>query len=328
MEPEVAGVSISHPRLVELYKLADAAEPYYLWLQEVALALSPKSADLDDFLMHATVAEVQSFAVACRARCEDTSVPQVFDGIGRPYRPRKALYYFLGWMVRDAPQQRLQPLLTQAVRTGLDGSTVEAAAFAQLVVAYREVLQSFRWTSVREVVADRLEGSRRSLRGRAVEAAVRTVVADCLADERKSSGRYGRFEGAVVSEGEVLIDGHAFDVCIDFMYGGDLAERVVLPVKSRETQGGGHANLFTRDIEAAMTSLRRYSEEQEVPAWMAPVIVAENWHGDQVETVRRIADDVVLVSGNPNAMEALPSAAAEQLRGFLGRVMAGDGEPK
>ncbi len=36
----------------------------------------------------------------------------LYDRIARPYPPRKAKWPLLGWIFRDAPAQRLQPLLS------------------------------------------------------------------------------------------------------------------------------------------------------------------------------------------------------------------------
>jgi len=37
---------------------------------------------------------------------------QLLDGLARPYKDATAKWYFLAWILRDAPAQRLQPLLT------------------------------------------------------------------------------------------------------------------------------------------------------------------------------------------------------------------------
>ena len=38
---------------------------------------------------------------------------QLLDGIARPYPNDKAKWLFLGWLFRDAPEQRLRPMLKQ-----------------------------------------------------------------------------------------------------------------------------------------------------------------------------------------------------------------------
>jgi hypothetical protein len=300
--------------------LADAAEPYFLWLQEIAVK-NFKSSDLNTFLMDASYIQLVAFVKIAQELCVDPTSPQLYDGIGRPYKPRKGLYFMLGWIVRDAPQQRLAPLISLAVKSGVTQDSAEQQAFAKLVLNYKEDLGAFNWPVIREVVADRLEGSRRSLKGKAVEAAVRSVCAQTFAKYRKVNGNFGRFDAVVLSDGEILIDGHAFDVCIDLNLKGVTKERIVMPVKSRETQGGGHANLFTRDIEAAMTALQKYSKKTGVRSWLIPVIVAENWHSEQVNTVANLSDELIVVSANPNAMESLPADAELKLSTFLDSIL-------
>ena len=41
------------------------------------------------------------------------------DGIARPYNPSRAKWLFLGWLFRDAPEQRLRPMVSS-----MDGSTL------------------------------------------------------------------------------------------------------------------------------------------------------------------------------------------------------------
>lgn len=40
-----------------------------------------------------------------------TSKVNLLDGLGRPYDNAQARWYFLGWLLRDAPAQRLRPLV-------------------------------------------------------------------------------------------------------------------------------------------------------------------------------------------------------------------------
>src|SRR5438067_480893 len=45
------------------------------------------------------------------AYLEHAGKAKLYDGIGRPYKDDKAKWYFLAWLLRDAPAQRLGPLL-------------------------------------------------------------------------------------------------------------------------------------------------------------------------------------------------------------------------
>ena len=62
--------------------------------------------------MSATRDEMASIIYACYAEPEEKR-PLLFDGIGRVYPHPKACFYFFAWMIRDAPQQRLAPLISR-----------------------------------------------------------------------------------------------------------------------------------------------------------------------------------------------------------------------
>lgn len=49
-------------------------------------------------------------------------------------------------------------------------------ADVELIFEYRTIVKSFEWSAVREVVIDRLEGSRRSISGHRIEANIRTSL--------------------------------------------------------------------------------------------------------------------------------------------------------
>jgi len=318
----VGDVDLSHSRLVELFRLADAAKPYYDWLSVLVADADGPYHSLDQLFREGKLEEVTGFIRAAQDACDGPKVPSVFDGAARPYKPRKALYLMISWAIRDAPQQRLAPLLAQIRKGGMSANDAESQALARLIVHYRGAVATFEWSAVREVVAARLEGSRRSLRGKLAEAAVRAVVAEAISEA--ASQRTCRFDRVTLSATEVNINGHSFDVCVDCEIAAELVARIVMPVKSRETQGGGHANLFTRDIEAAMAALREHQRSTEVESWMVPVIIAENWHEDQIAHVREISDALILVRSNPNSFESLPPDAARELEDVVLRIIASD----
>lgn len=51
---------------------------------------------------------------------QQESSQKLYDGIGRPYADSKAKWYFLAWIFRDAPAQRLEPLLRSIKGATLD----------------------------------------------------------------------------------------------------------------------------------------------------------------------------------------------------------------
>lgn len=324
------GANLIHSRLPELMKLADAAEPFYEWVQAQAQEQMHNRLSFSDNLMQMTQNEITSLILRCHSKGSQPDIPALFDGIGRQYPHRRAVYYFFAWAARDAPQQRLQPILSRAQRAaGKDSLLVEAEALAKLIVGYRGVLKSFHWEPVREVVADRLEGSRRSVRGLAAEVVVRTAVTSALQTAYEELGGYGRFEGIRVADREVNIHGQSFDVAIDLLSDGwHRAERILIPVKSRETEGGGHSFLFTRDIDSAMNAIREVDEGEGPVYWLAAFIIAENWARDQAAHVHDVCDFFVDLPINPTEFDTLDADTQHRLNEFIRDVLAGRRAPK
>ena len=166
---------------------------------------------------------------------------QVYDGIARPYAQDKAKWLLLGWVLRDAPEQRLRPMVSS-----MDGSSVidRRAAILNIVRAYvGEIFpepERWAWTAVSEVVIDRLEGSRRAIKGTLFEAIVRRNLNSIFVAAEVS---------LTVSEVEIKLEGETFDVSVVGPSG-----QILMPVKTRETMGGGHALLFTRDIHKSIAA--------------------------------------------------------------------------
>jgi hypothetical protein len=50
----------------------------------------------------------------------------------------------------------------------------ETDALVELIYQYRSIVKTFEWHTIREIIIDRLEGSRRSISGHKIEASVRT----------------------------------------------------------------------------------------------------------------------------------------------------------
>jgi hypothetical protein len=203
----------------------------------------------------------------------------LYDGVCKPYGEAKGKWYFLAWIFRDAPAQRLGPLVPQ-----MAGQTV-AERQANLLNAIREYVrdifpnrEQWEWPALSEILLSRLEGSRRALRGNLFEAIVRR----CL--ERLFAKHHMQLK---IGEKEVRISDETYDVQV---YGRD--EQVILiPVKTRETMGGGHALLFTRDIHKSI------SVAQKAGSRCLPVIIAESWSG-KLDLLG--CDHFIHIQANPN----------------------------
>jgi hypothetical protein len=61
-------------------------------------------------------------------------------------------------MIRDAPQQRLAPLISRMRQIEkIDKLVAETDTLVELILEYRSYVKSFSWLTVREVIIDRLE---------------------------------------------------------------------------------------------------------------------------------------------------------------------------
>lgn len=217
----------------------------------------------------------------------------VYDGIARPYQPEKGKWLLLGWIFRDAPEQRLRPMVSSM--PGRNPTEKQAHLLNKLrvyVAAIFPASSRWDWTSVSEVVIDRLEGSRRAIKGTLFEVIVRRnlqLIFDSV------------HLGLTISETEIRLDGETYDVSIIGSRG-----RILLPVKTRETMGGGHALLFTRDIHKSISVAHNAGYE------CLPIIIAESWAGD-LETLA--CKDHIYINMNPNQIALVePRLAAELAR--------------
>lgn len=305
-------------------KLADACRPYYRWVVVQAQAVVGSEVSLTEALGTLSHEELQGFLRRCFIPGEPSRVPPLFDGIGRQYPQGKAAFYFLSWLIRDAPQQRLQPLLSRAKRQATekqDPVEVQVQGLALLFLEYRTVVQTFEWPAVREVVADRLEGSRRAIKGRQKEIIVRTAFTAALQSFWEEHESYGRFSTVRVSDKETRIGNETFDVTIDLLGENEVVmERILVPVKTRETEGGGHAHLFTRDINSAI----RVARDADDTNWVAVVIVAQNWSAREQEHVHDIADHAVALEMSPTEFEELGDEPQRNLCAFVAGVLSGE----
>lgn len=215
----------------------------------------------------------------------------VYDGIARPYALDKGKWLLLGWLFRDAPEQRLRPMVSS-----MEGrnSVEKRAAILNVVRAY--VGQIFpdaarwEWTSISEVVIDRLEGSRRAIKGTLFEAIVRRNLQALF---------QANAIDLMVSEVEIKLEGETFDVSVTGPKG-----QILLPVKTRETMGGGHALLFTRDIHKSISAAHAAGLE------CLPIIIAESWAGDLTGLASK---DFIYININPNRVLEVEPILADEL---------------
>jgi len=322
----IGGTDISHARLVELARLADQAKPFYDWVEKTFQTQLQTMAGLSDILLAFDRKQIESGLRACYQPAAKENLPILFDGAGRSYPHSKACYYFFGWLVRDAPKQRLEPLLQRIVRASRRAKTdVEIEAIAALIVKYRSLLQTFSWEATREIFIDRLEGSRRSISGQERETVVRTALLTAIQSYFSAHNDYGLYATVEIPAGQIVIGRESYDVSATLKDQSDnIVRRVLVPVKTRETEGGGHSHLFTRDIISAINAARSESPNDFIVA----VIVARNWSGREADNVRERVDYAALFDLSPNEFHIFDPGQQQSLNAFIASILTGQIKPR
>lgn len=218
-----------------------------------------------------------------------------YDGLGRPYPDVTAKWYFLAWILRDAPVQRLAPLLRTIEGDSLDKK--KAFLLNQLrkfVGPLFPEAKKWEWPVLSEVMIARLEGSRRALKGIKFEDLVRVLLRKLFVAHNLP---------LVVGDKEKRINEETYDVQIFIG-----SKTILIPVKTRETMGGGHANLFTRDIFKSITVAQENGFE------CIPIIIAESWAGN-LESLK--CKHFVYIQANPNQTEEVEKMLQKALTDLL-----------
>ena len=278
-------------RLRELAAIADMNEEFFSDFVDFLISQGYNSvyefvSDTDDTAAFRTILEYL-----------DREIPEgiaLYNGVGRPYPQNRAKWLLLGWLFRDAPEQRLRPMVSSMAEP-----TINARRARLLNIIRKDVLASFpdevywRWPNIREVFIDRLEGSRRSLRGSLIEEIVRRILRETF-----------RGQNAIleIADTQVQLEGETYDVSVR----GDKGI-ILIPVKTRETMGGGHALLFTRDIHKSI------SVAHESGYVCVPIIIAESWSGD-LESLG--CEKTIYININPNRINAVE----ERLRNEISEI--------
>lgn len=278
-----------------------------LRLKELALVAEQNRPAFEDFVaflgiqgfpsLHAFVMEEdEARAEAVILRYLQRPLPTgvaLYDGIARPYAPDKAKWLLLGWVFRDAPEQRLRPMISSMV--GNSVAQRQAALLGQLRTHVAKIFPEplrWEWTAISEVVIDRLEGSRRAIKGTLFEAIVRRNLEEIFKEQRV---------GLNISNAEIKLGGETYDVSVF----GQSGKKILIPVKTRETMGGGHALLFTRDIHKSISVAHESGFD------CLPIIIAESWAGD-LKTLA--CKDFIYINKNPNQVLEVEPLLAQELR--------------
>ncbi|MFM6021923.1 MAG: hypothetical protein ACKPER_03150, partial [Dolichospermum sp.] len=86
----------------------------------------------------------------------------------------KAKWLFLGWIFRDAPIQRLQNILKNIDGTANERKAILLNHVREYVSTILPEPERWEWFPICEVMMERLEGSRRAIKGNLFEAIIRT----------------------------------------------------------------------------------------------------------------------------------------------------------
>ena len=225
----------------------------------------------------------------------------LYDGLLRPYSNSRAKWYFLAWLLRDAATQRLQPLLkTVPGNTPIERQTYLLNEVRRFVAPLFPQAENWEWPAISEVMLSRLEGSRRALKGNLFESLVRRELEDLI------KSRQLRLE---VHRTQVKIDDETYDVQIRGKNG-----TLLIPVKTRETMGGGHALLFTRDIYKSIlvATEKGYT--------CVPIVIAESWTGD-LEGLE--SELYIYIQANPNQITSIEPILVQNLEEELLPLLEG-----
>ncbi|MBS9393557.1 MAG: hypothetical protein HEQ30_10530 [Dolichospermum sp. OL01] len=314
-------VDVTHFRLVELSRLADQAKPFYDWVEKTAKKVTGSHRELNEILMLASKDDLTAIVNGCYQEVEEKR-PLLFDGIGRVYPHNKACFFFFAWMIRDAPQQRLAPLISRMRQIEkIDKLVAETDTLVELILEYRSYVKSFSWLTVREVIIDRLEGSRRSIKGHHLESSVRTAIITAFQNYFSIYSNYGKYKKIDIAESQIKIGNHTIDVSVKLTpLDNSLPESLLIPIKTRETEGGGHSHIFTRDIIAAVIKLK----EDDSKYYIVAVIVALNWSISELENINNQIDKVYHFNVNPNKFIGFDDASQIDLNRYIQGILNND----
>ncbi len=312
-------VNITHYRLVELSKLADQAKPFYDWVEKIAKKQTGSHKLLNEIILHASKKSLSDIILCCYSETDENK-PLLFDGIGRVYPHAKACFYFFAWIIRDAPQQRLAPLISRMRKLeNIEKVIAETDTLVELIYEYRIDVKSFEWLTVREIIIDRLEGSRRSIKGHHLEAGVRAALITSFQNYFAIYGNYGKYKKVKIADKQIKIGNHTVDVSAKLIpIDGNPNKTLLIPIKTRETEGGGHAHLFTRDIIAAVRELKDDPNKYHFLA----VIIAQNWSAIELGNIDDQIDFIFHFDMNPNKFNGFDEDSQIKLNKYIEDILS------
>lgn len=99
----------------------------------------------------------------------------------------------------------------------------------------------------------------------------------------------------------------------------ELARQIGLQIKTRETEGGGHSHLFSRDLIAAINDLNRDANDYHVVA----VIIAENWSNAEIDIIGTHIDLIFHFNMSPNRFMGFDEDTQIKLNRYVASILGG-----
>jgi hypothetical protein len=282
---------IENLRLKELILVVNLNKPFF---DEFVLFLKEQS--YEDIIQFICEKDEKKLKDVLQKYFEYNFTHFLFDGIARPYESDKSKWFFITWLLRDAPTQRLQPLVSSQ-----QGATTQEKRIVIIIKLIKFISPLFpnkeqwNWFTIAEVMLQRLEGSRRSLKGGLFEAIVRTLLIELFESQNIN---------LEVKSHEVRLNDETYDIQINGKKG-----TILMPVKTRETMGGGHASLFTRDIHKSIIVANENGYN------CIPIVIAESWAGKLDELSCK---NYIYISENPNQLDKINPLLKVQLQTLIG----------
>ena len=301
-------IDFTHYRLEDLVSLANQAKPFYEWIEKQFQREMHLAEPFNMLIKNASFEQIENGIRRCYEAENANALPKLYDGGGVPYEHTSACYFMFAWMARDAATQRLRPLIARAKKaSGVSTKEVELEILARLLHYYKDKLQFFEWPVIREITLQRLEGSRRAKKGSAFENYLRVSLAQAFSYYFQTHGNYGKYSNFNIWPRPIKISNRTYDAAVDLIRQDGTKRMLIIPSKTRETEGGGHAHLFTRDIEQAnLDILEAYPD-----AIIAFMIVAQNWSQEEIDILNKKYSHVFYFDVNPNEFNGFADRQAE-----------------
>ncbi len=150
---------------------------------------------------------------------------------------------------------------------------------------------------------------------------MRTAIITAFQNYFSIYSNYGKYKKIDIAESQIKIGNHTIDVSVKLTpLDNSLPESLLIPIKTRETEGGGHSHIFTRDIIAAVRELK----EDESKYYIVAVIVALNWSISELENINNQIDKVYHFNVNPNKFIGFDDASQIDLNRYIQCILNND----